>query len=242
MELALLDTTWWDQLTLPISKFCRISRYNEAEACDLTGEIEAEQCLSRRKHKSAQCSEASSNNRLGNLKTKDLWTANKCFKNIVDWLVLSACSNTCKTEANSPCEWSVCETTCTIKSKVSKTIMEASVAKFPSMWAAISSLGWLALQLLPVVELAASTPSRDSESPVVIAFRKNEVLCHFRLLSGIGDGGALRWLTVLPRCKKSCLLEPVLPPPPIIISSNLDPNPELLRLPTCKCFRACLRP
>ena len=37
----------------------------------------------------------------------------------------------------------------------------------------------------------ASTPKSDKESPEVMAFRKNDVLCHFLLLSGWGEGGAV---------------------------------------------------
>ena len=56
----------------PISKFCLISRYKDAEDCVLTAEIEDEQCLKSRRQRSAQCSEASSNKSEGNLKTNDL--------------------------------------------------------------------------------------------------------------------------------------------------------------------------
>ena len=39
-----------------------------------------------------------------------------------------------------------------------------------------------------------SAPNKDRESPEVMAPRKNEALRHFRLLSGMGEGGAFRVL------------------------------------------------
>ena len=79
-------------------------RYSEAEACDLTDEIEEEQCLRSWRHRSAQCSDASSNRRPGNLKTKDLCTANRCSMKKVDWLVARACSSTRSTDVSKPWE------------------------------------------------------------------------------------------------------------------------------------------
>ena len=39
-----------------------------------------------------------------------------------------------------------------------------------------------------------SAPNKDRESPEVMAPLKNEALRHFRLLSGMGEGGAFRVL------------------------------------------------
>jgi len=111
-----------DLLTFPISKFCLMSRYKEAEACDLTAAMEEELCLSNLRHKSAQCSEASSNKSEGNLNTKDLWTAKRCWRNDVDWLVPSAWRRTRRTLARSPCEWSMWDTTCKTRSGLYKGI------------------------------------------------------------------------------------------------------------------------
>ena len=74
--------------------------------------MEEEQCLRSRRHKSAQCSEASSKSSPGNLKTNDLWTAKRWQRNEVDWWVPSACRWTRRTLARSAVEWSVEETTC----------------------------------------------------------------------------------------------------------------------------------
>ena len=74
--------------------------------------MEEEQCLRSRRHKSAQCSEASSKRSPGNLKTNDLWTAKRWQRNEVDWWVPSACRWTRRTLARSAVEWSVEETTC----------------------------------------------------------------------------------------------------------------------------------
>ena len=95
-ETKIVKITHSALLTFPISKFCLINKYKEAEDWLRTGDIEEEQCLSNRKHKSAQCSEASSNKRLGNLKTNDRCTAKRCCKNMVDWLVPRACNSTLK--------------------------------------------------------------------------------------------------------------------------------------------------
>jgi hypothetical protein len=56
--------------TLPISKFCLIRRYSEAEAWERTLLILELQCLSKRRQRSAHCSVSSSNSRFGNCKQK----------------------------------------------------------------------------------------------------------------------------------------------------------------------------
>merc|ERR1719507_2345646 len=118
---------------LPISKFCRMRREREAEACDRTCAIEEEQCFKRHLQSAAQCSVASSNNKFGYFDTRDRWTANRCCRKLVDWFVLRACSITLRTEANRVWEWSAAATTCSTTVSVSRTIMETSVAKLPSM-------------------------------------------------------------------------------------------------------------
>ena len=80
--------------------------------------MEEEQCLSSLRQRSAQCSEASSKRRPGNLNTNDLWTAKRWHRNSVDWFVPSACSRTRRTLARSAVEWSVEETTCECQSVV----------------------------------------------------------------------------------------------------------------------------
>ena len=55
-------------LTFPISKFCRISKYNDALACDLTSLRDEQQWFKRRKQRSAQSSGSSSNNNSGSYK------------------------------------------------------------------------------------------------------------------------------------------------------------------------------
>ena len=53
------------KLTLPISKFCLMSMYREAAACDRVQLRLELQCLSKCRHKSAQASVLSSNNNSG---------------------------------------------------------------------------------------------------------------------------------------------------------------------------------
>ena len=94
---------------------------------------------------------------------------------------------------------------------------------------------WLRKETIVEFADAASTPKSDRESPVANwLLRKKDVLCHFRLLSGFGDGGAalLRFLSI------SCRFDPI----PLIISPNCDLISKLLRFPNCKCFLMAFRP
>ena len=94
---------------------------------------------------------------------------------------------------------------------------------------------WLRKETIVEFAEAASTPKSDKESPVANwLLRKKDVLCHFRLLSGFGDGGAalLRFLSI------SCRFDPI----PLIISPNCDLISKLLRFPNCKCFLMAFRP
>ena len=69
--------------TLPISKFCLIRRYSEAEAWERTLLIPELQCLSKRRQRSAHCSVSSSNSRFGNCKQ----TYASCLQltNLLNW-------------------------------------------------------------------------------------------------------------------------------------------------------------
>lgn len=51
-------------LTLPIWNVCRISRYKDAAACDLTEAMLDPQCFNKRRQRSAQWSLSSSNKAL----------------------------------------------------------------------------------------------------------------------------------------------------------------------------------
>ena len=162
--------------------------------------MEEEQCLSRLLHSAAQCSVASSNRRLGYLETRDLWSAKRCCRNWVDWVVLRAWSITLRTEASKVWECSVEDTTCSTTKRVSSTIMLTSVARLPSMWA--SSSGSQTVKEIFVIGLGKSLKvfhlpsgwpvwSRLS-GRVLVVFGTEEKEVLFHLLpwpSMMGEGG-----------------------------------------------------